>query len=252
MQPPWTEDPIMSRYFFTNTYRELDKVSLWFIVKVLREEGSGLAIDLLFSTILLRRCFNRPETYDLILRACEDGGENRYMTLSPQEFLHNKSRILRALTKSKDSLYSHAYTLVVRSQRKNMAKSKAMVNLLYTIANKWDSYLTPVVKAKSPAECLKEVRRIPFLNGGFYSYEVFCDLNYCEYFLDRWGVDAEQYVVNVGPGAVKGLAYETGYIKDPDGTPNQVLLRNLWKNQLDDFSHLFIKTKKRLNKIILT
>ena len=28
--PPWTDDPILQQYRFTNVFRELDKTTLWF------------------------------------------------------------------------------------------------------------------------------------------------------------------------------------------------------------------------------
>lgn len=256
--PPWTEDPILSKYFFTNCYRELDRTSIWLITKVLREQGAeSYPEDLLFSSIIMRRCFNRPETYKLILRACLDDGGETLTSLSPKEFLHNRSRILRALTEADFSLYSHAYTLI--SKNNKGSKTKTMIYDVLTKIARHPEYLNRVVEAKSPQECLDRIREIPFLAGGFLSYEVFCDMNYCEYFLDRWGCDGEQSIVSVGPGARKGLVFvypEQQAVVDNDyGTFSEDFFWKSWvmylynKSLGHDFPHLFDGRKLSLRGI---
>ena len=56
---PWTDDPVVSRYRFTNAYRAADRVSQDLIRVIC--EGPQDPRDLLLR-ILLFRFFNNPET----------------------------------------------------------------------------------------------------------------------------------------------------------------------------------------------
>ena len=40
MEPPWTVDQILQKYFFTNVFRHLDKVSVWIIKHFIRGSRS--------------------------------------------------------------------------------------------------------------------------------------------------------------------------------------------------------------------
>jgi hypothetical protein len=58
---PWTEDPVLAKFRFTNNYRELDRTTIWFARAArepLREQPEVLLATVLF------RWFNRIETMD--------------------------------------------------------------------------------------------------------------------------------------------------------------------------------------------
>ena len=63
-QPPWTSDPILVRYRFTNAYRAADRVSQ-FLIRDVQLGGPQNARDLFFRTILFK-LFNRIDTWRLL------------------------------------------------------------------------------------------------------------------------------------------------------------------------------------------
>ena len=60
--PPWTDDPVLSSYRFTNVYRATDRVSQYLIRNVLyRGEQTG---EEMFFRAILFKFFNRIETWE--------------------------------------------------------------------------------------------------------------------------------------------------------------------------------------------
>lgn len=62
---PWTEDPILSRYRFTNVFRELDKTTQWFAQNVRNPLRNSP--EVLLATVLFR-WFNRITTGEAIFK----------------------------------------------------------------------------------------------------------------------------------------------------------------------------------------
>jgi hypothetical protein len=63
-QPPWTNDPILLRYRFTNAYRAADRVSQ-FLIRQVQAAGPQTANDVFFRTILFK-LFNRIDTWHML------------------------------------------------------------------------------------------------------------------------------------------------------------------------------------------
>ena len=61
---PWTEDPILHKYRFTNIFRESDRVTIWFDENVRSDTWS--IPDYVFLAVAFR-WFNRPETWQTLL-----------------------------------------------------------------------------------------------------------------------------------------------------------------------------------------
>jgi len=51
--PPWTDDPILQRFFFCNVYRELDKGTQWYL-KTIPTDPEADFVEVLFRTIVYR------------------------------------------------------------------------------------------------------------------------------------------------------------------------------------------------------
>src|SRR5690606_20927098 len=62
----WTDDPILQRYRFTNTYRASDRVSQYLIREVqYAEHRSAAPAEVIFRTLLFK-IFNKIETWEMI------------------------------------------------------------------------------------------------------------------------------------------------------------------------------------------
>jgi len=64
--PPWTDDPILNAYKFTNVYRASDRVSQYLIKEVIYKNINDFnEKDILFR-ILFFKIFNKIETWEYI------------------------------------------------------------------------------------------------------------------------------------------------------------------------------------------
>ena len=71
--PPWTEDPVLSEFKFTNAYRASDRVSQYLIRNVIYA-GDQTPEEVFFRTILFK-IFNRISTWEMLV---EKFGEITY------------------------------------------------------------------------------------------------------------------------------------------------------------------------------
>ncbi|MCI0525851.1 MAG: hypothetical protein L0Y56_00155, partial [Nitrospira sp.] len=62
--PPWTNDPILQEYKFTNAYRASDRVSQYLIRNVIYE-GDQSPEEVIFRIVLFK-VFNKIETWELL------------------------------------------------------------------------------------------------------------------------------------------------------------------------------------------
>ena len=63
---PWTDDPTLSRYRFTNSYRAADRVSQYLIKEVIYVEDLPQTANEVVFRILLFKFFNRIETWEAL------------------------------------------------------------------------------------------------------------------------------------------------------------------------------------------
>jgi hypothetical protein len=185
--PPWTDDPIISRYRFTNAYRAADRVSQD-LIRVIYE-GSQQPEDVLLRT-LAYRFFNKPSTW-LVLERCSGG-------VGWADFdIDRYASALDTVMQQGDRVYSAAYIVPpppFGAVRKHM-------NHLRLIDHMMRSGLTARLgRARSLQEVFEVISGYPSL-GQFLSYQLTIDLNYSTV-LD---FDEDDFVV-AGPGARSGIA----------------------------------------------
>lgn len=101
---PWTSDPILRSYRFTNAYRAVDRVSQHLIRDVQYRPDRSQAPQELFFRTLLFKIFNRIETW----QAIEDA-------LGPVTYrgtdLEKISAVLDAMLSKGQRIYSAAYIM---------------------------------------------------------------------------------------------------------------------------------------------
>lgn len=245
--PPWTGDPILQKHSFCNAYRELDRVTLFVINHIARNQDAlNHPESLIFSSILFR-LFNKPETY-LHISAAQNGIDHihgdfwyEYIPLiSPmnwngelvKDYLENN--VLNDGSGEPYSFIRKAYT--ISSHHKGVPTHIDIIDSILTpLANDMeaqengmtiDQKLSSMIKTPhTPYEALEALRSLYGIGGGgFLAYEIFCDLNYS----DLWNYDAEQTVVNLGPGAIRGL-------------------QRLGMESTIDSYKMFLKLQKRVN-----
>ena len=187
--PPWTEDPVIARYKFTNAYRASDRVSQFLIRHVLYE-GDPAPEEVFFRTILFK-LFNKIETWELLTAELgavtfEDFSYDRY------------DQILTLAMAAKTTIYSAAYIMPSgRSSFGHRGKHRNHLRLLEMLMR--DRVAYRIADASTMKEAFEIMRSYPTI-GDFLAYQYVTDLNYselCDF--------SEMEFVVAGPGAKDGL-----------------------------------------------
>jgi hypothetical protein len=242
-QPPWTTDPILRVYRFTNPYRAADRVSQYLIRHVIYD-GDQSAEEVCFRTLLFK-VFNRIETWTLL--------KEQIGTLSWRSFdLKQYDAVLGGAMRRGAKIYSPAYIMPSPS----FGSQKKHTNHLHLLTKMMETGLSEqVASAKSLKDVYLKLRSYPSL-GNFLSFQFAIDLNYSE--LMRF---SEMDCVIAGPGARSGIRkafLDVGELSDEDiirevteaaereFSDRELEFRKLWGRplQLIDCQNLFCEVDK--------
>lgn len=177
---PWTSDPILQKYRFTNVFRELDRVTVW-----LRENWREPYADHpnLWFAMAMARQINWPDTLE------EIGFPEKWQ---PRRVMHIiQRRRIQGL-----KAYTSAYMLTGGKQGGTKARwtTRGILDPLY----KDPPRLHP---EQSLEHAFQMFNGRPGF-GPFLSYEVVTDLRHTRYLRDAPDI---MTWANAGPGAIRGL-----------------------------------------------
>lgn len=68
---PWTSDPIIGQYRFTNAYRAADRVSQYLIRHVQYDGVRSQSVEELFFRTMVFKIFNKIETWEYLERSLD-------------------------------------------------------------------------------------------------------------------------------------------------------------------------------------
>lgn len=184
---PWSTDPILRAYRFTNCFRASDRVSQYLINEV---AYSGLQDpqEIAFR-VLLFKFFNKIETWELLKEELgpltwEGFGVDRY------------DAVLSEASRSGCTLYSAAYVIPAPG----LGAVRKYTNHLRLLSLMMESNLPKRLRDSSDmSEAFGHLRAFPGI-GDFLAFQFLIDLNYSA-LLD---FDEMEYVV-AGPGARDGI-----------------------------------------------
>ena len=187
--PPWTDDPILARYKFTNAYRASDRVSQYLIRHILYE-GAQSSEEIFFRTLLFK-VFNKIETWQLLKAAV---GEVAYSSYSFDTY---DKVLTQALTAGR-SIYSAAY--IMPSAGRVFGHPRKHRNHLRLIERMMaDEVPHRIAGARTMNDAFDTLRSYPTI-GDFLAYQFVTDLNYSE--VTNF---SEMEFVVPGPGALDGI-----------------------------------------------
>jgi hypothetical protein len=186
---PWTEDPILSSYKFTNAYRASDRVSQYLIKYVIYNTKHSLK-DLLFR-ILLFKTFNKIETWEAL--------EEEFGAINTQTYTFDAyDRMLSHLSETGKKIYSGAYIMASGSQVfGSHKKHRNHLKLIESIIA--DNLHEKIPLMKSMKQLYEALLSYPTI-GNFLAYQYTIDINYSE----LCSFSEMDYVVP-GPGARDGI-----------------------------------------------
>ena len=215
-RPPWTNDPILARFKFTNAYRASDRVSQYLIRDVIY--GGPQSADEVFFRTLLFKVFNKIETWELL----EDVlGDVEYSSYSFDAY----DRVLSKALAAGQAIYSAAY--IMPSPGRIFGYPKKHRNHLRLI----ELMMSDEVPARVAATPMMRhafdlLRSYPSI-GDFLAYQFVTDLNYSEV-TDY----SEMDFVVPGPGALDGIRK---CFSDLGGLTESDLIRKVTERQDQEF-----------------
>lgn len=218
---PWTRDPILATYKFTNAYRASDRVSQYLIRHVIYRTDLPSSPREVFFRILLFKLFNKIETWKLLER------EIGPITFEDYRFDHYDG-VLGSAMRHGHRIYSAAYIMPPGGGAFGRA-AKHQNHLLLLERMMKDELPERLVEAHTMQEGFERLRAYPTI-GDFLAYQFITDLNYSE-ITDF----SEMDFVVPGPGARDGL--RKCFI-DPGGLNEVELIRLMADLQDQEFDRL--------------
>ncbi len=188
---PWTQDPILQEYKFTNVYRKQDAVTKD-LLRALRRLNDKRPMNILF-TICVYRMFNWPETFsNLELHAVANIGEW-------DEDIAKAA--LDGMADRGEKIWTGAY-MVTGSGSEGRPKHYLACESLTQIFHDAPGLAIAVQRERSLEYATKQFTEYPMISN-FVGYELACDLSYTKV-LSR---PKDKFTwANPGPGAKRGLS----------------------------------------------
>ncbi len=187
-KPPWTTDPILNTFKFTNAYRASDRTSQFLIRQVIHE-GPQTPEDIFFR-VLLFKLFNKIETWQML--EAETGAIcwERYS-------FDRYDRVLTEAFHRGVTIYSGAY--IIPSPRGYGYNRKHSSHLALLESLMQDQYPKKIQDSPGMGDAFNLLRGVSSF-GDFLAYQYVTDLNYSS----LTDFSEEEFVVP-GPGALSGL-----------------------------------------------
>ena len=187
--PPWTHDPILARYRFTNAYRASDRVSQYLIRHVIYE-GEQLPEEIFFRTLLFK-VFNKFETWESLKAVVREIAYSSYS-------FDTYDKVLTEALAGGRAIYSAAY--IMPSAGRALGHSRKHRNHLKLIEQMMaDEVPQRIADARTMREAFDMLRSYPTI-GVFLAYQFVTDLNCSE--VNNF---SEMEFVVPGPGAWDGI-----------------------------------------------
>ena len=185
---PWTRDPVLSTYRFTNAFRAADRVSQYLIRMAYSDHAAN--DDTLFLRTLLFKIFNKIDTWESIVRETDLPAADHFDHLACDELLNR----LRGLGKA---IYSAAY-IMPSGGCSGGTKHRMHLQLLRRMLD--DRLPAKLKHSRSLKDAYDLLRAYPTL-GPFLAFQYAIDLNYT-----TLTSHSEWSFVVAGPGALDGLS----------------------------------------------
>lgn len=214
-EPPYTEDPIIQRYRFTNVRREHDRNTKWVIENICN--NTSLKYGQKLANIVLFRIFNKIETAENLGIPIEDLRKVDAISLAEK---------IEAL--AGDTPYTGAYLCSgMKGNMKKYTGTDSCVEAAILIVQEMceDRFWKGTKSAYSPEDVIDTIQGYAGLSE-FMAYQIFIDFTY----MDEFPFSENEYTI-AGVGARKGLRVLFGGKCKHRRTPEELIfwLRDNWK-----------------------
>lgn len=218
-EAPWTQDPILTEYKFTNAYRASDRVSQYLIRDVIYR-GSDDPEEVFFRTMLFK-LFNKIETWELLQATL---GKLTWRKFSFEKY----DAILTEAMECGERIYSAAYIMPTGGRGSGFdRKHRLHLGLLTKMLQ--EKVPSQIQSCGTMGSAFDILRSYPTI-GDFLAYQYVTDLNYGE-----WVNFTEMEFVVAGPGAKDGISK---CFSNTAGLSEAEVIRVMTERQESEFSRL--------------
>jgi len=221
---PWTEDPILRQYRFTNAYRAADRVSQYLIRHVVYGDGLPFSPAEVLFRVLLFKIFNKIETWQVLT--------SQLQIIEFASFdITRYDRILTQIMANGGKTYSGAYIMPpVQLPETGGVKHRGHLLLLDMMMR--SGIVERVVQSHSLRELFSILLAFPSI-GPFLGYQLAIDLNYSMIV----NHEESEFVV-AGPGALDGISkcFDNSEAFDPAD-----IIQLMCDRQEDEFHRLGLR-----------
>lgn len=224
---PWTEDPIITKYRFTNVYRAADRVSQYLIKHVIYKDTLPQAPKEVLFRILLFKLFNKIETWELLQSKLKE------LTFDSYDFKKYDDILNETLANGK-KIYSAAYIMPSGKSYFGFERKHSNHLKLIELILKKNTH-ERLAKANTMQQAFEIIKQFPGL-GDFLAYQLLIDINYSTII----NFSESEFVVP-GPGAKGGISkcfLDTGGLSDAE------IIKLMTDRQEIEFNRLGLKFKK--------
>lgn len=218
--PPWTDDPVLRVYKFTNAFRASDRVSQYLIRRVIyRDDLPKDSAEVVFR-VLVFKLFNRIETWELLERAL---GVVVHADFSFKRY----DQLLTRAMKRGERIYSAAYIMPSGGSLGHDRKHRNHLKLVERMMA--DELPIRLAEAASMQRAFDLLRAYPTV-GDFLAYQYVTDVNYSQ----ATNFTEMEFVIP-GPGSIDGIRK---CFADTGGLNNAELIRFMADRQEIEFGRL--------------
>lgn len=227
---PWTDDTILQKYKFCNSYRVNDRVSQYLLKNVIYNGKKYSNEDMIFRIILFK-LFNKESTWELLEKNI---GEITLETFDISKY----SEVLENAMNNGDKIYNDAYISCANKAYGYDRKHNNHLALLNQIFNIDKSHID-IINSKTMKDAFDILKSYPLI-GNFMAYQLVTDINYSE--VTSWKED--EFTI-AGPGSERGI---NKCFIDKGNMTNEDIIRYMYEHQTEEFKRLGLDFKMLGNR----
>jgi hypothetical protein len=233
---PWSDDPILNEYKFTNVYREQDRNSQWEINNIIKNRNLS-DVDLIWQ-ICFFRIFNNTRTFEYIQNSL--GKLPKYNEYDPKMI----GSLIIEFDKKYGNVFTNAY--FINPPMSGNRTEHYAYNTLPDIHSKimdvadgifeFDRFSSPEEKFRYiDKKIIGSMTKMKSV-ANFIAYEFYLSLTYISKYTNRkfFGFTEDDWT-NIGPGAKAGLELLFGKNSTKDSIQLMIFLRDESKDFLAKF-----------------
>jgi len=206
---PWTNNPIIGNYRFTNVRREHDKVTKWYIENIALSDKLSYHEKVL--NTFLFRAWNKIETIEIFGGPFNE--DSLFDVESARELYHNHRKKnpkyvwftpafnTGGLKRAYKYLDKYSYNLTEKEASKDQDYEKDIPVRMFSVSYfiEKNDIFSKIESSQTQEEAFKAIKEVHGF-GGFLAYQVFVDLAY----IPEFQFSENEFTI-AGPGCQRGL-----------------------------------------------